>query len=208
MRALTLTALVVLMTAPGVATAQTVLDRIVARVNATIVTQSDVRQAADLKLVPADAHADRVVVDRAITEALVNRILILAEIARYPPPDPSAEAIAAARQQWVAQFDAKTDLSGLLGRAGMTDAALQAWLRDDLRVQAYEDRRFAATAIVTRDDLLKYYRDHADEFRTPTGALTPFEQGQADLKVKLAARTRETAVRDWIAGLRARADIR
>jgi hypothetical protein len=208
MRALTLTALVVLMTAPGVATAQTVLDRIVARVNATIVTQSDVRQAADLKLVPADARVDRVVAERALTDGLVNRILILAEIARYPPPDPSVEAIAAARQQWAAQFDTKTDLPGLLARAGTTDAALQAWLRDDLRIQAYEDRRFAATAILTRDDLLKYYRDHPDEFRTPTGALTPFEQVQADLKVKLAARAREAAVRDWIVGLRARADIR
>ncbi len=113
------------------ASLQVELDRIVSRVNGRIITQSDVRQARALKLVDDTSSDD------AARRALENRWLILAEIARGAPlPPASAAELAARRSEWHAAAPTET------AAAGMPDAELQTWLRDDLRIRAYLARQF------------------------------------------------------------------
>jgi hypothetical protein len=184
---------------PGAANAQVLLDNILVRVNGEIITRSDVEQARALKLIPStDAQVIR-------TE-LENRHLILAEAARYPPPEPSADAIAAERRRWQAQVG-DVDVPALLTRYGMSETSLAAWLRDDLRIRAYLDRQFAATAIPMKNDVLKYYQEHQAEY-TENGNVKAFADVEADVRAKLAVRDRAAAIAKWIAGLRGRADIR
>jgi hypothetical protein len=118
--------------------AQTVLDQVLVRFGGEIITQLDVRQARMLKLVSVANDTDE-----AYVEALVNRRLILSDLKRASAPEPSPEAIDAKKRQWEADLGAAGNLAGLLERAGMTDAGLRGWMRDDLRVQAYLDERFA-----------------------------------------------------------------
>ena len=120
------------------AAAQTLLDGVLLKFGDDIVTRSDVRQARLLKLVRPDGEADE-----AYVAALVDRKLMLAELKRSPPAEPSPEAIDARRGQWLAKIGSGTNVPDLLARAGMTDALLRGWLRDDLRLQAYLDDRFA-----------------------------------------------------------------
>jgi hypothetical protein len=182
--------------------AQTV-EGVLARVNQDeIITRLDVRQARLLKLVQVEADTERAWVD-----ALINRRLMLAEVARYSPPEPAGDALAARRRQWEATLDPGANLADSIGRAGMTDAAVQSWLRDDLRLRAYLDRRFPAVSIAARDDLLKYYREHEAEF-TGNGVLRPFDEVEADVRSRLSATARATAIAAFIAELRRRADIR
>src|SRR5438128_226844 len=117
--------------------AQTPLDGILAKFGGDIVTTSDVRQARLLKLVETNAETDQAYVD-----AIINRRLMLSDLKRNPPAEPSSEAIDAKRQQWERRLGTGASVTDLLSRAGMSDAALRAWLRDDLRLEAYLDDRF------------------------------------------------------------------
>ena len=135
MKAFLLTA--IFFAAVSTAAAQVEIDRLLERVNNTPIMTSDIRQARLLKLVPPPAKDDS-----EIQTAIENRILLLAEVARAGTAEPAAEMIARSRQTWRAQFPADTDIPRLLSRSGMTDKALEAWLRDDLRIAAYFDQRF------------------------------------------------------------------
>src|SRR5262245_9794586 len=117
------------------AKAQAELDRIVARVNNRIITQSDVRQARMLRLVEDTTSDD------ATQRCLENRMLILSEIARAAPLAPNTDAARAAqRAEWERQLGGSP--ADLLSKAAMSEQALDLWLRDDVRIQAHLKRQF------------------------------------------------------------------
>jgi len=116
--------------------AQAVLDRVLFKFGTEIVTQLDVRQARMLKLV--DASSDT---DDAYVEAIVNRRLMLAEMRRLAVPEPSDQVLDARYSEWQRRVGGGST-SELLERAGMTDAGLRAWLRDDVKLRTYVDERF------------------------------------------------------------------
>jgi hypothetical protein len=128
------------------------LDRILSRVGGRIVTQSDVRQARDLRLVEDTSS------DEAVRRALEDRWLILNEIGRAPVASPSDEDVAARRNLWEAR--------GGRPDGGMDDTAVQAWLRDDLRISAFLDRQFGSLPEAergrARDEWLARLRARAD----------------------------------------------
>jgi hypothetical protein len=121
--------------------AQTPLDRILFRFGNDIVTWTDVRQARLLKLVEVGGDADQAYVD-----AIVDRRLLLADLQRAPAAEPASGAIDAAVRQWQARLGPGADVASLLAAAGMTDAGLRAWVRDDLRIQTYLAERFAGSS--------------------------------------------------------------
>jgi hypothetical protein len=127
-----------LLPAPGLQQ-PVVIDRIVSTVNGNIIRLSDIRQARMLKLVNTPDGSDA-----AIQRALEDRYLELAEVVRFPPPEPLAADVAARRRQWEASVGT-SDIPALLTRAGMSSATLDGWLRDDIRIERYLDRRFAST---------------------------------------------------------------
>ncbi len=119
--------------------AQTVLDQVLVRFGGEIVTQLDVRQARLLKLVTVPNDTDQ-----AYADALVNRRLILSDLKRTAAAaEPATEALDAKVRQWEVNLGPGVNVPSLLERAGMTEAGLRGWMRDDLRVQAYLDERFA-----------------------------------------------------------------
>jgi len=122
----------------GSASAQTELDRIVARVNNRIITQSDVRQARLLRLVDDTSSDD------TVCRGLENRMLILAEIARAAPLAPSTDAeLSARRADWERHLGSAKP-ADLLSQAAMSESALQMWLRDDVRIEAHLKRQFGS----------------------------------------------------------------
>jgi hypothetical protein len=182
------------------------LDRIVARVNDEIVQSLDVRQARLLKLFGPD-----VTTDDAVLEHLINRRLELGDAARYPVPEPSAADVTARRQRWEASLTAggsTVNLPALLQDAGMTEAALSGWFRDDARIEALENQRFAG-APATRDEVVAYVREHAASFAQPDGKVADVDDPavQAKARTEIAAAKRTAAVTDWIDALRKRAQI-
>jgi hypothetical protein len=124
---------------------QAELDHIVGRVNDRIITQSDVREARALRLVddPSSDDAARV--------CLENRLLILGEIARSAPvATPTSADVAARREAWERTVGGAVRARHLQSEVGMSDGLLQAWFRDDGRVDAYLDRQFGSLPAAER----------------------------------------------------------
>jgi hypothetical protein len=183
------------------------IDRIVARVNDEIVQSLDVRQARLLKLFGPD-----VATDDAVLEHLINRRLALGDAARYPVPEPSATDVASRRQRWEASLTPGSgtalNVPALLRDAGMSETSLSGWFRDDARIETLENQRFTS-APATRDELLKYVRDHEASFAQPGGRLADVDDPavQAKARAEIASAKRAAAVADWIDSLRKRAQI-
>jgi hypothetical protein len=118
-----------------------VLDRVLAVVGGQLITLTDVTAAHDLGLQAADNQADPV---RAILAKLIDRELVLAEVERYAPPEPSADAVDREVDKVRARFSSAEAFDAALARSGIDEKHLRETLRQDLRIQAYEEQRFAA----------------------------------------------------------------
>ena len=174
--------------------AQSVLvDRVLATVDAHVITLSDVRAVRALGLVSVPASGDP---PRVALDALIDRVLVLEEVERYQPPEPDRAAIdrgvAAVRASHAATYES------VLTTAGLDEAFVRQWVRNDLRIEGYLGQRFAGVVEPGEDDIESYRRQHA-------GGTRPLDD--ATVRAAVAAERRAALVRDWIDGLRARASI-
>jgi hypothetical protein len=117
------------------------IDRVLAVVAGQLITLTDVTAARDLGLQPADNAADPV---RAVLSKLIDRELILAEVDRYAPPEPTAEAVDREVERIRARFTSADGLASALARSGIDEKHLRETVRQDLRIRAYLDQRFAS----------------------------------------------------------------
>jgi hypothetical protein len=181
-----------------------IIDRILAVVGGELITLSDARAALRLGLVtPSDKSADPV---RSALDALIARQLEVTEVNRYLPPEPTEEAITARVEAVRSRVGSQAEFERVLTVLGMSAPQLRQRLRDDLRIDAYLDQRFGAAIQVTDDDLIEYYRAHGPEF-SKGGAPPPFGEVRDAVREKLVAERRTILVRDWLVGLRRRAEI-
>ncbi len=178
-----------------------VIDRILAVVNGSVITLSDVEGARRFGLIAAEQGDLRGAVERVI-----DRRLALVEVERYAPPEPPAsridEAVAAAR----ARFTSESAFAAALAETGMTAAHLRRQVRDDLRLRAYEQQRFGFALAPTEEETLAYFRANPDRFRRG-GALPAYDDARAEVRAAMIAEKRTQAIREWIDGLRRRAGI-
>lgn len=177
------------------ASAQELLDRVVVRVNGTVILLTDVRVAIGLGLV--DGAADP-------AQQMVDRQLQLAEVARFPPADPSADVI----DVEVARLKARAGagLAALMASTGMNEERVREIARESLRIQAYLDQRFGASVPVSEDQALQYFRDHQGEF-SRDGVMRLFEDVAAIARQRASADRRRDTITTWLRDLRSRADI-
>jgi peptidyl-prolyl cis-trans isomerase SurA len=187
-----------LLFAAGQAAAQ-VVDRIVAVVDRQVITLSDVQLAAALGLVEATEPG-------AVRDHLVDRALIMAEVARYTPPEPSGAEVEA-RLAMVRARAAVPDVARALRRAGLDAAWLRSWARQTLLVERYLEQRFGVTAIPTDEQVEQYYRERQPEFVDAAGTPLPQEAALARARERLTAERRDRLVTDWMGDLRRRATI-
>ena len=124
------------------------VERTLAIVGGSAITLSDVQTAIVLGLVEGSPDVP------TAAEALVKRTLMLREVERYAPPEPVAARIDARLAQ-LRERVAPAELTTLLAAGGFTEARLRAWVRDDLRITAYLDQRFAADGPERRQSLIE-----------------------------------------------------
>ena len=119
------------------------IDRVLAVVAGQLITLTDVTAALDLRLQTPEGAADPV---RAVLTKLIDRELILAEVDRYAPPEPTAEAVDGEVQRVRARLASQEALDIALARSGIDEKHLRETLRQDLRMRAYLDQRFTAAS--------------------------------------------------------------
>ena len=178
--------------------AQTLLDRVVARVNGAAILLSDVRAAAALGLIDVAPDTEDAV------EQMVLRALMVEEVNRFPPPEPTGEAVdaelARLRTRAGGSFETVERATGVLADN------VRRLARDRLRVQGYVDQRFGVTVPLTDEQVLQYYRAHPEEFMAD-GQVVPFERAQGLARERAGLEQRQRTINQWLRDLRSRADV-
>jgi hypothetical protein len=179
------------------------LDRVLATVEGRVITLSDVRTAVRFGLVAADSSGD---VMTAALDRLINRRVILSEVERYAPPEPDPAAIREGVAAIRARFASEAAADAALRAAGLDEAALTEWARNDLRIAQYLRERFADAADPSEEDVEGYVRRHEADLRR-TGRALDDPEVQRLARERVAAERHEAVVAEWVKGLRARAGV-
>lgn len=117
-----------------------IIDRVLAVVGGVVITQSDATAALDLGLVTLGSTDDPLA---AALSQLVERQLMVVEVDRYAPPEPSSDEVARRLQSIRARFPSAEVFEATLGRSGVDETRLGQMLRAQLRIDAYLDQRFS-----------------------------------------------------------------
>lgn len=176
------------------------IERTMAIVGGQAITLSDARAAVTFKLVDVGGSIDP---EQTATARLVDRELMLREVRRYAPPAPSEEAIDARLGEIRKGFPGGT-FTRALEVSGLTETRLRAWLRDDLRTQAYLAQRFVSASTPTDVEIAGAYAQQKEEFDR---AGTTLAEATAVLRERLIASRRRELIADWVADLRRRTDV-
>ncbi len=116
------------------------LERVLAVVGGQLIALTDVTAARDFGLVIVPANASDPI--RAALTQLIDRELMLAEVERYAPPEPSPEAIAEGVRIARERFADDASYQAALARSGIDEGHLRDMLRQNLRITAYLSQRF------------------------------------------------------------------
>ncbi len=183
------------------ASARQLLDRVVAVVGGTAITETDVRAAIGLGIIETPPGADPLVEG---ARAMIDRRLILQEVIRFQtaPPSDADAAEEAARMR----AHAGDRFATLVQSTGVDEDRLRQLARDTLRIQAYVSQRFGTTAQASLQDAREYYDKHPAEF-TRDGSLQPFEQVETAARVAASNERRRASIAQWITDLRTRGEV-
>ena len=94
----------------------------------------------------------------------IDRELQLAEVDRYAPPEPSSADVDRELQIVLSRFPSREMFDAILARSGIDLAQLREKMRENLRIRAYLDQRFAPgdTRRQVVDDWVAGLRRRAD----------------------------------------------
>lgn len=134
--------------------AQQLLDRVAARVDSNVIMLSDVRAAVGLGLVDSGTGPDA---DRMALEQLIERQVMLGEVARFPAPEPAAAAVDERAAAMAARPGA--GLAELMASTGVDEGRIRELARDSLRIQAYVRQRFGNGATLENPEVRLWLRD-------------------------------------------------
>lgn len=151
---------IALVAALNVARAE-IIDRVLAVVNGVMLTQTDVYGAMAFGLVDLDgglgseargqgsgARSQESGASDPIQPALdqlIERELVLAEVNRYAPPEPSEAEVAARAAAVRARFPSPEAYQRALASTGYTDERVRAVARDAIRIETYLAQRFGVS---------------------------------------------------------------
>lgn len=193
----------VLAPAGSFAHVQVVIDRLLAVVEGHLITLSDVRAALRFELVPPDVSTDPI---GAVLRRLIDRRLMLSEVERYVPPEPTAAAVEARLAAIEARFKDALAFEIALNQTAMSREDLRRFIQDTLRIDAYLEQRFATAVSPSEADIDRYYREHATAFAVD-GRMPPITEVHDLVRARVMEQQRAAFVQQWLEGLRRRSSI-
>jgi hypothetical protein len=160
-----------------------VIDRVLAILPGQIITLSDVEAALDLGLVEVPGGSERLA---GGLSAVIDRVLMLNEVRRVAPAEPSSAAVDSRVARIRQRFGGSAEVSRVLAARGLDETVLRLYAADDLRLASYLDERFSAAAQPTDDEI---------------------RQAGESARQRLTDDRRRTLIVAWTAELRRRADV-
>ncbi len=189
-------------TAPAICRAD-LIDRVLAIVGTSVITQSDVAAALSFGLIsePA-AGSDPVAVG---TEALIRRQLILDEVNRYAPADVDDALVSARMKEIRARFTSPESFDAAMARTAMNETRLRDAVEADIRIDEYMKQRFGV-AEPGDDEVAAFYAAHRGDFTIAGRQLSLQEAGSA-VRQRMVEEKRAALIDEWVTRLRRRAEV-
>lgn len=203
----------VVLCSAAVCSAQQVIDRMVATVNAGVktdlITYSDL--VWQLALQPATqldnpSSAD---LNRAL-RLLIDQRLILQEAEKIPTIVPTVKEINDARDELARNFPTPLEFQQRLQRVGLTSEKLDEIIEQRLKMEKYLDFRFRNFVVISQKEIADYYRDvYVPRFQTRfPGRIVPSqEQSRAEIEKTLMEAKIESDMDAFLDTARERAEI-
>jgi hypothetical protein len=137
------------------ASAQELVDRVVARIENDVILLSDVRLLSRYQLlVEGKAESDSEILDRLIDQWIVRNEAIVAQT-----PQPSDAEIDRATQRLIQGFSSQEDFQARRKLAGLSEADIRRVTADQLFLNSYLDSRFRPTVQVDEQAIQDFYKN-------------------------------------------------
>jgi hypothetical protein len=180
------------------------LDRVLAVVDGTVITESDVRASIRFGLVdPAPTGADPI---RTTLDQLIRRELILREVARTTSAESDSARVSAAIASIRARFDSADAFQTRLAETAMDETRLRDTVSANILVDDYLNQRFGAVAEPGDAEIAAAYEARRAEF-TIAGRPMTLEEAKPAVRQRLMDERRRQIVDDWVGRLRRRAEV-
>lgn len=204
--------------APVTCSAQQVVDKMVATVNAGVlpecrqiclITYSDLLwQLALQPNTPLD-NPTSVDLNRALS-LIIDQRLILQEAEKLPSIAPTSEEIKSARDELVKAFPSPSEFQQRLQGVGLTADKLDEIVEQRLRIEKYLDFRFRNFVVVTQKEIADYYKDsYVPRLRArAAGQIVPtLEEARPEIEKILTEAKIESDTDTFLDNARERAEI-
>ena len=196
-----------------VCSAQQVVDKMVATVNAGVktdlITYSDLLwQLALQPNTPLD-NPTSPDLNRAL-RLLIDQRLILQEAEKIPTIVPTQKEISDARDELARNFPSALEFQQRLQRVGMTSEKLDEIIEQRLKMEKYLDFRFRNFVVISQKEIADYYRDvYTPRVRTrfPGRIVPALEQVRAEIEQDLKEAKIESDTDAFLDAARERAEI-
>ena len=123
-------------------------------------------------------------------QRLIDRRLMLAEVDRYAPPEPTSAAVDAAMTAIERRYKDALEMEIALNQSAMSREELRRYVRDTLRLETYFQQRFSTVVQPSEDEIRLYYREHAAEF-TVAGKLQPLDAAREAVRAAVIREQRK-----------------
>jgi hypothetical protein len=203
---------------PMLSSAQEVVDKMVATVNAGVlpqcrevclITYSDLLWQLALQPNTPLVKPSSDDLNRAL-RLVIDQRLILQEAEKLPSIEPTAEEIKVARDELVKAFPSLTEFQQRLQRVGLTSEKLNEILDQRVKIEKYLDFRFRNFVVITQDEIADYYRDvYVPRLRSRApGQIVPtLEEARAEIERTLTEAKIESDTDAFLDTARDRAEI-
>lgn len=145
---------------------------------------------------------------RRVLQQLIDRLLVLQHVRRFPQPEVTAERVDEEMASLVACFGSPREFQEVLDRWGQTRAAVRRDLEQQLMVRSYLQGRFGAIVEIGDDEIRTFYEETLVPEMEQRGAEVPaLEAVEPRIRQILEQQEINRRQEQWIADLRARAEI-
>ena len=202
---------------PSAVSAQQVVDKMVATVNASgqtrcqvcLITYSDLLWQLALQPDTVLANPSSEQLNRALN-LIIDQRLILQEAEKLPSIAPTSEEITAARDELAKAFPSRAEFQSRLLSVGLTAEKLDEIVEQRVKIEKYLDFRFRNFVVVTQNEIADYYRDvyvPRLRVRAPGQIVPTLEQATPGIERTLQEAKIETDTDAFLDNARERAEI-
>ena len=193
--------------------AQQVVDKMVATVNAGVrtdlITYSDLMWQLALQPNTVLDNPTSADLNRAL-RLLIDQRLILQEAEKLPTIVPTQKEVSDARDELARNFASPLEFQQRLQRVGLTSEKLDEIIEQRLKMEKYLDFRFRNFVVISQKEIADYYRDvYVPRFKTrfPGRIVPALEQSRDEIEKTLMETKIESETDAFLDTARERAEV-